>query len=174
MRFYMTHVTKEFHRVHPKWFLRLWYIWCKLWIYLASILTLSLNGLKWDSTWPTSPRSFIGCVLNDFRAYGTFGANHAAILSQDHRYLQMKRNELPFEPRHLEYHSVCPKWFLRRWYIWHELCNYHALKLTLSPIGLKWDSTWPTSPRSSIGCVQIGFWGYGMFGANCGSILHQD
>jgi hypothetical protein len=38
---YMTHVTKEFHRVRPKRFLKLWYIWCKLWIYLAPILTLS-------------------------------------------------------------------------------------------------------------------------------------
>jgi hypothetical protein len=30
--------------------------------YLASSLALSPNGPKWDSTWPTSPRSFIGCV----------------------------------------------------------------------------------------------------------------
>jgi hypothetical protein len=30
--------------------------------------------------------------------------------------------------------------------------------LTPSPIRLKQDSTWPTSPRSSIGCVQNNFW----------------
>jgi hypothetical protein len=43
-RFCMTHVTSEFHRVRPNRFLRLWYVWCKLRIYLAPILTLSPNG----------------------------------------------------------------------------------------------------------------------------------
>jgi hypothetical protein len=66
-----------------KRFLWLWYVWCKLWIYLAPRLTLSLNGRKWDSTWPTTPRSSIEFVQNDFRAYGTFGANCAPILNQD-------------------------------------------------------------------------------------------
>jgi hypothetical protein len=82
-RFYRTHVTKEFHRVRLKWFLRLWYVWCKLWIYLAPRLTLHPNGPKWDSTWPTSPRSSIESVQNDFRAYGTFGTNRSPILTQD-------------------------------------------------------------------------------------------
>jgi hypothetical protein len=72
-----------------------------------------------------------------------------------------------------EYHPVQPKQFLSLWYVWHKPCTYHAPKLTLSPKGLKRDFTWPTSPRSSIGCVQIGFWGYGTFGANWGSILHR-
>jgi hypothetical protein len=27
--FYMTHITQEFHRVRPKRFLKLWYVWCK-------------------------------------------------------------------------------------------------------------------------------------------------
>jgi hypothetical protein len=78
MRFYMTHVTLEFHRVHPNRFLRIWYVCCKLWIYLAPILTLSPNGPKRDSTWPTSP-----------------------ILNQDYHTVQTDWNELPFEPRHL-------------------------------------------------------------------------
>jgi hypothetical protein len=128
-RLYMTHVTYEFHRVRPKWFprlryvrrkpctyhapkltlspkglkgdsswptsprssigcvqkwfLRLWYVWCKLWTYLAPRLTLCLNRPKQDSTWPRSPRSSIGWVQNDFRAYGTFGANRVTILNQD-------------------------------------------------------------------------------------------
>ena len=29
-----------------------------------------------------SPRSYIGCVQNDFRTYGMFGANHALIFHQ--------------------------------------------------------------------------------------------
>ena len=38
---------------------------------------------------------------NDFRAYGTFDANHVVILRQDYHYLQTDRNELPLELRHL-------------------------------------------------------------------------
>jgi hypothetical protein len=45
--------------------------------------------------------SSIGCVQNDFRAYGSFAANRAPILRQDYHYLQMDRNELLFEPRNL-------------------------------------------------------------------------
>jgi hypothetical protein len=65
-RFYMTHVTQEFHRVRLKRFLKLWYVWCKLWTYLAPILTISPNGPKQYSSRPTSPRSSNGCVENDF------------------------------------------------------------------------------------------------------------
>ena len=54
-----------------------------------------------DSTGPTSPRSSIGCVKNDFRAYGTFDANRALFLRQDYHYLQTDRNDLLVELRHL-------------------------------------------------------------------------
>jgi hypothetical protein len=50
-RFHMTHITKEFYRVHPKWFLSLWYVWPKPYIHLVSRLTLSSNGLNRASTW---------------------------------------------------------------------------------------------------------------------------
>jgi hypothetical protein len=73
-----------------------------------------------------------------------------------------------------EYHPVHAKQFLSLWYIWRKPCTYHAPKLIVSPKGSKRDSTWPTSPRISIGCVQNDFWGYGTFGANYGSILHRD
>jgi hypothetical protein len=82
-RFYMTQVTYEFHWVHPKQFLKLWYVWSKLWTYLAPILTLSPNGPKRDSRWPTPPRSSNGCLQNDFWSYGTIGAHCAPILNQD-------------------------------------------------------------------------------------------
>ena len=52
-------------------------------------------------TWPTSPRSSIGCCQNDFLAYGTFDANRVPIWRQDYHYLQTYWNELPLEPRHL-------------------------------------------------------------------------
>jgi hypothetical protein len=69
--------------VRSKWFLRLWYVWCKLWIYLAPTLTLSPNVPKQDSTWPTSLSNLIRCVQIHFRAYRSFGTNHAPILNQD-------------------------------------------------------------------------------------------
>jgi hypothetical protein len=59
------------------------------------------NGLNRDSRWPMSPRSSIGYVKNDFLAYDTFSTNRATILHQDLHYLQMDRNKLPLEPRHL-------------------------------------------------------------------------
>jgi gamma-glutamylcysteine synthetase len=62
MRFHMTHVTLEFHRVRPKRFLRPWFIRHKPCSYLASRLALSLNNLNRASTWASSPRSTIGCV----------------------------------------------------------------------------------------------------------------
>ena len=90
-----------YHREHPKRFLTIWYIWFKPCTYLAPTLTTSPNGPKHDSTRPTSPRSSIGCVQNDFRAYRTLGANRAPILRQYYHYLQTDRNELSVEPRHL-------------------------------------------------------------------------
>jgi hypothetical protein len=75
IRFHMTHVTLEFHRVRPKWFLRLWYVRHKPCTYLASRLALSPNKLNQVTTWTSSPRSTIRCVQNDFWAYGMFGAN---------------------------------------------------------------------------------------------------
>jgi hypothetical protein len=94
-------VTKEYYWVRPKWILSLWYVWCKPCTYLAPILTLSLNGMKWDSTWPTSPRGSIGCIQNYLWAYGMFGANRAPILHQDWHYLQTDWTELPLEAHHL-------------------------------------------------------------------------
>jgi hypothetical protein len=127
-RFHRTHVTFEFHRVHPKWFLSLWYARRKPRTFLASRLALyqmnwikhplelrhlevvsgasktisepvvclaqtmhlswtdtntSPNWPKRDSTWPTSPRTTVRCVQNDFSAYGIFGANRTPILRQD-------------------------------------------------------------------------------------------
>jgi len=95
--------------VRPKRFLTLRYIWCKPCTYLAPTLTPSLNGPKQDSTRPTSPRSSIGCVQNDFRAYGTFGTNRAPTLRQYYHYLQTDRNELSVEPHHLVVPSCASK-----------------------------------------------------------------
>jgi hypothetical protein len=106
----------SFHFTHlrvpsgaPKQFPCPWYIHRKPCTYLESRLMLSWNGPTWVSTWPTSHRSAIGCTQKDFRAYGTFGANHAPIMRWDKHYLQMDRNKLPFHPRDLGVLSGVPK-----------------------------------------------------------------
>jgi hypothetical protein len=68
--FHFSLITSECHRVHPKWLLSMWHIWCKPCTYLALTLTLTLfpNRPKWDLTWPTSSRGSIGCVQSDFCA----------------------------------------------------------------------------------------------------------
>jgi hypothetical protein len=78
--FHLSLVTWEYHPVHPKWFLRLWYIWCKPCTYLALKLTLSPNGSNRASIWASSPRCTIRCIQNNFWAYGTYGANHLPIM----------------------------------------------------------------------------------------------
>jgi hypothetical protein len=83
----------------------------------------------------------------------------------------MNQNELPLEARHLGVPQVRPKRFLTLWYIYLKPCTYLAPTLTLSPKGLKQDSPRPTSPRSSIRCVQNDFRAYGTFGANSAAIL---
>jgi hypothetical protein len=98
MSFHLNIITSEYHWVHPKRLLSLWYVWHKLCTYLAQTLTPSPNWPKWDLTWPTSPRVSIGCVQNDFRAYGTFNANRAPNLRQKSHYLQTDQNVLSHEP----------------------------------------------------------------------------
>ena len=91
-------LTSEHHWVRPKRFLSLWYIWRQPCSYLIWTQTVS----KWTETrfhMTTSPRSSIGCIQNDFRAYGTVDANGAPILRQDYLYLQMDQNEHSLEPR---------------------------------------------------------------------------
>jgi hypothetical protein len=111
------------------------------------------------------PRSSIGCIQDDCWAYGTLGTNCAPILCQEWHYLQTDSNELPLEPRNLEVPSVASNFFLSLWYIRRKPSYYLALTLTLSPNRTERDSIWPTSPRSSIGCIQNDFPAYGRFGA---------
>jgi hypothetical protein len=70
---------KSFHRVRPKWFSNR-YVRRIPSNYLASRLALSPNGPKQAFTWDSWPWTTIGCVQNDFRTYGMFGANRATIL----------------------------------------------------------------------------------------------
>jgi hypothetical protein len=72
-----------------------------------------------------------------------------------------------------EFYQVCLKQFLSLWYVRCEPYTYPASGLALSPNGTKHASTWASSPRSTIGCVQNFLRVYGTFGANGAPILHQ-
>jgi hypothetical protein len=140
--------------------------------YLALRLVLSPNVLKRDSTWALPPRSTIGCIQNDFLS--TFGANHE--LSYTGTNTIYKRTETRFHKAQVlkQFHRVCPKRFSSWWYVLLKPCTYLAPTLTLSPNISKWGSTWPSSLRGSIWCIQKDFWAYGMFGPNRAPILCQD
>jgi hypothetical protein len=133
--------------------------------YLAPILRLSPNRPKWDSTWPRSPRCSIGSVQSDFWAYGTFNANLHISCVKNSTISKRTETSIHLSLVAYKYHLVRSKWFLRLWYVWRKPCTYLAPILTLSLNGPKWDFTWPTSPRCSIGCIQNDFWAYGMFSA---------
>jgi hypothetical protein len=53
-----------------------------------------------------------------------------------------------------ELHRVRPKLFMSLWYVQCKPCTYLASKLALSPNGPNRASTWASSPRSPIECVQ--------------------
>jgi hypothetical protein len=69
-------------------------------------------------------------------------------------------------------HRVRPKWFLSLLYIQRKLCTCLASRLALCLYRPKWASTWSTSSKSTIECVQNDFCAYGTFGANRAPILH--
>jgi hypothetical protein len=159
--------------VRLKQFLSLWYVWHKPFTYLAPTLTLSPNAPKRNSTWPTSPRSSIGCVQNNFWAYGMFGANHAPILRQDLHYLQTEWIKILLEPHHFGEPSGASKTIYDP--MIHLAQTVH-LSCTDTYSVSKWTkqvSTWPKSPRSSILFDQNDFRAYGMLGANNAPILHR-
>jgi hypothetical protein len=148
------------------------YIRHKPYNYLAWRLRLYLNGPKWPSTRPTSPRSSIGCAQHEYQAYYCmFTAKPCNYLAWRWHYLQMDQNELPFDPHHLGAPSSVAKRICCPWYNWCKPCSYLTPRLTLSPSRPKRDSTWPMSPRNSIGCARNDFQAYCTFGANCVPIL---
>jgi hypothetical protein len=128
----------------PKWFLSQWYIRRKPCTYIAPTVTLSLNGLKRDSTWPTHLGVPSGASKTIFEPM--VHSTQTAQLSCFNINTISKRSRTSFNLSliTLEYRRVHPKQFLSRWYVRHKPCTYIALTLTLSPNRQKRDSTWPT------------------------------
>jgi hypothetical protein len=143
--------------MRPKWFLSRWYIRRKPCTYIAPTLTLSPNGSKWDSTWPTR----LGLPSGAFK---TISEPIVRLAQTVHLYCVKistisKRTKTSF---HLslvtkEYHRVRPKRFLSQWYIWCKPCSYIASALTLSPNKPKRDSTWPTHLGLPLGAFKTIF-----------------
>jgi hypothetical protein len=172
--FHFSLVTYEYHCVHQKRF-------CVPMVRSAQTMHLSCvkistiwNELSQASSWSLLPRSTIMCVPNDFWVYCMFSTNCAPILHRHQHYLQMDQKRFHVTYVTLEFHRVHPKWLLRLWYVRHKPCTYLAWRVALSLNGLDWASTWASSPRSTIGCVQNDFWACGTFGANRTPILRQD
>jgi hypothetical protein len=134
MSFLLSLITKEYHRVHPKRLLNLWYVWCKSCTYLVSMVCLT----------QTMHPSCSGTNTISEQSKTRFHMSHVT----------------------LEFHQVCPKWFLSLWYVRRKPFTHLTSRLALSPNRPEWASTWASSPRSTIGCVQNNFRAYGRFRAN--------
>jgi hypothetical protein len=137
-RFHTTHVAYEFHQVRPNLLMSLWYVQCKPYTYLTSKLALSLNG---PNRAPPVPRHL--------------GVPSSASKTIYEPMVCLTQTELPLEPRHLGVPSSASKTTSIPMDVRCKPCSYLALTLTLSPNGLKRDSTRPTSLTSSIRCIQI-------------------
>jgi hypothetical protein len=170
MWFHLTHVTEEFHRVRPKWFLRLWYVQRKNSTYLASRLVLCSNGAKRASTRATSPGVPSGASKMIFEPMECKPCTYVATTLTC---LQTDQNKIPHDPRHLAVPSYAPKMISKPRYIQCKLCTNLTSRLALSPTGPKWASTWASLPRINIACVQNYSWAYGMFSANHAPIMHR-
>jgi hypothetical protein len=148
-RFHMTQVTLEFHRVRPKRFLSLWYVRRKVCTYLASRLALSLNGLN---ELPLEPLH-LGVPLG---ASKTISKPMVHLMQTVHQSCVKMRTG--------------PKWFTCLWYVRRKTCTNLVSRLAHSPNGPKRTSTWASSTRSTIRCIQK--WFSSMFGPNHAPILH--
>jgi hypothetical protein len=74
-----------------------------------------------------------------------------------------KWTELSLEPRHLRVLSGSSKTISELMVRFAQIVHLSCTDTKTALIRKKWDSTWLTSPRSSIGCVQNNLWPYGTF-----------
>ena len=164
---------KVLHRVCPKWFLSLWYAGRKPCTYLASRLALCLKGPKRASTWASSPNGTIGCIQNNFWAYGTSSANHAPILHQRQHYLQIERREIPYDPCHQGAPSDACKMISEP--MLRSTQTEHLSCVKISTISKRTKMSFHLSylPSGTIGCIQNDLRACGTSSANQAPILHR-
>jgi hypothetical protein len=105
-KFHTTHVTCEFHQVHPKLFMSLWYIQFKPCTYLMSRSAISPNG---PNRAPPDPRHLgvpSGVSKTIYEPMVRLTQNRAPILHRRWHCLKADGNEIPHDSRHLE----VPSW----------------------------------------------------------------
>jgi hypothetical protein len=85
-----------------------------------------------------------------------------------------KQIETKFHMTHVtyEFHRVPPILFLSLRYVPHKPSTNLASRVALSSNGPNWASSWASSPRSPIECIQNDVYAYGMFSTNHAPILH--
>jgi hypothetical protein len=128
---------------------------------------------KQASTWALSLSSTIGCVQNDFCAYGTFSANRAHNLHLHCHSHQMDWNEIPHDQSHLGDPSGASKTIYEPIIRSAQTMHLPCVKVSTISKRPKRASTWASSPRSTIERVQNDFRVYGTFDANRASFLCQ-
>jgi hypothetical protein len=152
--------------VRPKWFLTIWYAWRKPCTYLAPMLTPSP---MYQNKIPHDPHH-LGVPSGASKTFSKPMVRSAQTVHLSCVKISTisKQIEMSFHLNLVskEYHQVCSKWFLSVWHVSCKLCTYFASRLAVISNGPKWASTWASSPRSTIWCVQSDFRAYGSFGAN--------
>jgi hypothetical protein len=143
-----------------------------LYPFCVKISTIS-NELNQSSTWASSPRSNIGCVQNNFWAYGMFSTNLHLSCTDTNTISKWTKTRFNMTHVTLDFHWARSKQFLRLWYVWNKPYTNLASRIALFLNGLNRASTWASSPRSTIGCVQNDFLSCGTFGVNRAPILRQ-
>ena len=163
-RFHMTHVIKEFHRVHPNWFLSIWYVPCKPCTYLASRLALSQNRSNRASTWASSPK-YQQVLPKWFLRLWCIRCKPCTYLAPKLTlFLNIPKRDYI---RHTSSRSSIG-------YVPCKLCTYLASRLALSRNRPNGASSWASSSRSTNKRVKNGFLDYGALGTNYAPMLHWN
>ena len=130
---------------------------CKPCNYLAPMLVPPPNGPKQDSTRPTSPRSSIECVQNDFLSLLYVRPQPSTHLASRLASSRNARIELPLEPLHLRVASGASKTISDPTIHLVQTVHLSCTDASTTSKRTKTRFHMTTSPRSSIECVQNNF-----------------
>jgi hypothetical protein len=168
-RFHMTHGTYEFLRVRPKLFMTNGMFNANCAPILCS--TISKRNEQ-SSTRPSSPRSNSGAPKMIYDPIVRL--TQTEHLSCTTANTVWKHIKMWFYMTHVtsEFHRVPPIVFPSLRNVRGKPCINLASSVALSPNVPNRASTWASSPKSPIECIQNDFYAYGTFSANCAPILH--
>jgi hypothetical protein len=140
------------------------YIQCKPCTYLVSRLALSLNAL--NRAPPDSRHLVLPSGASKMIYEPMVRLTQTEHLSYTDANTVSKQIEKRFHMTHVtqEFRQVPPVQFLSLRYVRGKPCMNLASTVALSPNRPKQASTWASSPRSPIECVQNDFYAYVMFG----------